>query len=137
MNELSFDANIHRHAHKYAGRSGETAGHRRGLTDVSRDSDWDQIEATDATIRRIECDPACAWHVDFRPGMGRSSACGPNNVLIRIVEIPGYDPRPETETARRFGEQDREIPARPPAAIQGLRRRLRAFVLPALIADLI
>jgi hypothetical protein len=36
---------------------------------------------------------------------------GPHTVLIRIVEIAGNDSRPETETARRFDEEHREIPA--------------------------
>jgi len=51
------------------------------------------------------------------------------------MEIARDDPRPETETARRFNEEDREIPAGSPAAIQSVDRRLGAFILPALIAD--
>src|ERR1700730_17577901 len=54
---------------------------------------------------------------------------------MRILKIAGYDPCPETDTARRFNEEDREIPAGSPAAIQSLGRRLGALVLPALIAD--
>ena len=55
--------------------------------------------------------------------------------LIGIVEVAGDDPRAEAQTARRFDEQHGEIPAGAPAAIQSLVRRLRAFILAALIAD--
>ena len=132
---LSLDANFHRHALECVGRPDETAGHGHDLPDVARNCDGDQIEAADAAVRRIEGDPACTWHIDFRPGMGRPRTPSPYNVLIRIIEITGYDPRPETEIARRFDEEDREIPAGPPPAVQGLGWRLGAFVLPALIVD--
>ena len=92
MNELSFDANIHRHVHKYAGRPDETAGHGHDLPDVARNRDGDQIEAADAVVRRIEGDPARTRHIDFRPGMGRPRTPSPYSVLIRIIEITGYDP---------------------------------------------
>src|ERR1700730_17790935 len=105
------------------------------LPDVARDGDGDQIEAADTAVRWIEGDPARARHIDFRPGMSRPRIFGPHNVLIRIVKIAGDDPCPETDTARRFNEEDREIPAGSPAAIQSLGRRLGALVLPALIAD--
>jgi hypothetical protein len=52
------------------------------------------------------------------------------------MEIARDDPRPETETTRRFNEEDREIPAGSPAAIQSVDRRLGALILPALIGDL-
>ena len=67
---LCCDEDPHRHPLKGVGRSHETAGHRHCLPDVARDGDGDQIEAADTAVRRIEGDPACARHIDFRPGMG-------------------------------------------------------------------
>jgi hypothetical protein len=52
------------------------------------------------------------------------------------VEIAGNDPRAEAEAAGRFHEQDREVSARASATIEGLRRRLRAFIVSALVRDL-
>src|SRR5205807_10478486 len=83
----------------------------------------------------IKGDPAGAWQIDFRPGMGRARACRTRAVLVLIVEIAGDDPRPEAETAGRFGKQDRKIPACPPAAVERLGRRLGALNLTALIGD--
>ena len=42
----------------------------------------------------------------------RAPFSGPHDILIRIVNIAGDDPRPETKTARPFNEENREIPAR-------------------------
>src|SRR5450631_2610005 len=103
------------------------------MPDVAHDGDGNQIEAADTTIGRIKGNPARTWHIDFCPSMGRPGAFRPYTVLIRIVEIARDDPRPETETARRFGEEDSEIPAGSPALIQSLGRRLGALDLPALI----
>jgi len=67
--------------------------------------------------------------------MGRARGGRTREVLVRIVQIAGDDPCPETETASRFGKQDREIPACPPAALERLGRRLGALNLTALIGD--
>jgi len=67
--------------------------------------------------------------------MGRPHTFAPHNVLIRIIEIARDDPRPKTETPSSFNEEDSEIPAGTPAAIQSLGRRLCALILPALIVD--
>ncbi len=74
------------------------------MPDIACDRDGDQVEAADAAVGRIEGDPAGARHIDLRPGMGRPRACRTRAVLVRIVEIAGDDPRPETETASRFGK---------------------------------
>jgi hypothetical protein len=56
---------------------------------------------------------------------------GQRQTVFAIDHRTGYDPRPETETACRFDEEDREIPAGAPAAVKGLGRRLSALLLPA------
>jgi len=63
------DTDLHRHPDTGIGNPDETASHRHCLPDVARDGDGDQIEAADAAVRRIERNPACAWHIDLRPGM--------------------------------------------------------------------
>ena len=103
---------FHRHPLKCVAHSNETACHRDRLPYVTHDGNWDQIEAADTPVRRIEGDPARAGHIDFGPGMGRSRTAGPYNVMIRIVEIAGDNPRPESEAASRFAEEDGEITTR-------------------------
>ena len=68
--------------------------------------------------------------------MRRPRPSGAYKILIRIVEVAGDNPCSEAETARRFDEENREIPAGSPAAVQSLDWRLGTLIFPALIADL-
>jgi hypothetical protein len=88
----------------------------------SRGTDYDG-SVMDPVIRHVVLDQAQIGHLaevrevvaarvaSLGPGMGRPRTAGAHKVLIRIIEIAGDDPRPETEAARRFDEEDREIPS--------------------------
>ena len=84
---------------------------------------------------RIESDPACARDENFCPCVGLPRITRPDALPIRIVEIAGDNTRAKPEAAHRVRKEHRKIPTRSPAAIQSLGWRLRALVIPALIAD--
>ena len=104
-------------------------GYRHCLPDVARDGDGDQIKAANAAVGWIESDPTRAGHINLRPGMGRPQVTRTSDLLIRIIEIARDHPRPESQTARRFNEKDREIPTGSLAAVQSLGRRLGPLVV--------
>jgi hypothetical protein len=58
--ETRSDENLYRHSREGVGRLSETARHGHCLANVAHDGDRDQIEAADAAVGRIECDPARA-----------------------------------------------------------------------------
>jgi len=83
--DLWCDKNFYGHPGEGADAADEAAGHRNRLPDVARDRDWDQIEAAEAAIRRVESDPAGSGHVDLRPRVGWSRAARSERNLVRIV----------------------------------------------------
>jgi len=108
----------HRYGHLHSaagrGRTDKTAGDRRGLADVARHGDRNEVEPADAAIGRIEHDPTGAGHVDLGPGVGRAAAGGPEGVQVGVVQIAGHDPRAEPQASDGIDEQHREIAARAP-----------------------
>lgn len=68
--DLRRDKNFYGHPGEGAGATDEAAGHWNRLPDTARDRDRDQIEAAEATIRRIECDPAGSRYEDLSSRMG-------------------------------------------------------------------
>jgi hypothetical protein len=117
-------------------RGGKTLARAQRLMPQRRRSRSSSSEQPPFHVRRTRrgcVDPAGPQPTPAQTA-GRAQA-RPHNVTIGIVEITGYDPGSETETARRFDEEHRKIPARTPAAVQRFRRRLGALVLPALVVD--
>lgn len=102
--DLGRDENFYGHPGEGAGATDETAGHRDGLPDIARDRDRDQIEAAEAAISRVECDPAGSRYEDLRPRMGRSCTARSDAPLFRIVKIAGDESGSEPEHACCFGE---------------------------------
>lgn len=62
--------NFYGHPVNGAGATDEAAGDWDPLPDIARDRDRDQIEAAEATICRVECDPAGSRYEDLRPRVG-------------------------------------------------------------------
>src|SRR5712692_3887419 len=113
---------IDRHAEIAAGGADKAAGDGDSLTDVAGDGDADQVATAYGPVRWIIGNPAGARQVDIGPCVGRPGADDAGGVVVRggIVEIPRHDACSEAEAAGRFDQQDREVAARAPAAVERL-----------------
>ena len=115
----------------------KAAGNRRDLRDAAPDGHRNQIEAANASIGRIEGNPAGPRQIDFHPSMGRPDIVGSDRRTFRIEKIARRDPGTKSQATRRFRKQHRKIPARSPAAIECLQGPLCPLFLAALIGDML
>jgi hypothetical protein len=94
------DAHLHLHVEMIQRGPNEGAVERDRVMRIAHDRNGDKADLADAASRWLEIDPAGAWQIDLRPGMGRAASSAARR-LLRILEregeIPGSKPRGETE----------------------------------------